>query len=142
MSALPIPIEPTVRPQRPLARPHVSPRRRRAVRPIARPRGLPKHQFKSLEKVMERTFIFCGFTIATFMVSSLVGHVMVEKSRREGLAALSRLREARKAESVLQERVYALSNVESVQAWALEHGFKAPEDAMKSRPESTLVARR
>ena len=95
-----------------------------------------------MERLTARALKFCCVAIATFMVSSLVGHVMVEKSRREGLAALSRLREARKAESVLQERVYALSNVESVQAWALEHGFKAPEDAMKSRPESTLVARR
>jgi len=76
------------------------------------------------------------------MVSSLVGHVMVEKSRHDGIAALSRLREASKAESVLQERVYSLANVEAVQAWAMQHGFVAPEDAIKVVSEKGFVAKR
>lgn len=142
MSALPLLEEaPVIRPQRPVQRPGVPPRRKRTSRPVVRPRSMPKQQVRKLEVLTERALLFCGVAVAVFMVSSLLGHVMVEKSRREGIAALSRLREASKAESLLQERVYAISNIESVQAWALQNGFVAPEDSMKSL-EKTLVARR
>lgn len=142
MSALPL-LEPTVRPQpqtRPAPRPRPTPRKRRVARPVVRRRPLAASKVRALEKLTERALLFCGVAIATFMVSSLVGHVMVEQSRREGLAALTRLREASKAENLLQERVSALSNVEAVEAWALQHGFRAPEDAIASKPETTHAA--
>ncbi len=143
MSALPLLEAPTItRPQRPFQRPGVSPRRKSVARPVARPRALPKQHVRALEIFTERALLFCGVAIATFMVSSLVGHVMVEKSRRDGIAALARVREASRAENLLQEHVYALANDQAVQAWAFQHGFVAPEDSIRIASEKTLVARR
>lgn len=103
---------------------------------------MSKARARAIEQAFERTLLFCGLAIATFMTSSLVGHVMVEQSRREGIAALGRMRAVKKSQSVLEEQVYALSNVESVQAWAMEHGYRAPEDVARPKPEKTLVALR
>ncbi len=141
MSALPL-LEPTVRPQGPVQRSGVAPQRRRQTPTVVRPRPMPRPQVRAIEVLAARALKFCCVAIATFMVSSLVGHVMVEKSRRDGLAALARLRDASKVESVLQEQVYALNNVEAVQAWALQHGFRAPEDALPTGPESTVATLR
>lgn len=62
----------------------------------------------------------------SFIASSLSGHVMVEKVRREGLRAGERAREARKAEAVLRQQVDALSSLGSVEDWAAAHNFVGP----------------
>ncbi len=69
-------------------------------------------------------FIFVGG--AAFFTSSLVGHVMVEKARREGIWARARAADARKEVSVLRARIDAATSLGAVEVWARSHGFEAP----------------
>lgn len=64
---------------------------------------------------------------STFFASSLVGHVMVEKARREGIWARERAGDARKSEALLRSRVDELTSLGAVEAWAHSHGFVAPD---------------
>jgi len=64
---------------------------------------------------------------STFFASSLAGHVMVEKARREGISARQRAGDARKAGALLRARVDALTSLGAVEAWANSHGFVAPD---------------
>lgn len=69
-------------------------------------------------------FVFIGG--ATFFASSLVGHVMVEKARREGIAAHTRAADARKEVGVLRARIDQATSLGAVEQWARSHGFEAP----------------
>lgn len=69
-------------------------------------------------------FVFVGG--ATFFASSLVGHVMVEKARREGIAAHARAADARKEVGVLRARIDEATSLGAVERWASSHGFVAP----------------
>ncbi len=139
MSALPL-IEPQIQPR------HRPAPVKRAPQPAQQPvirrkkKRMSKARSAAIQRACEQSAAFCLVAIATFMLSSLVGHVMVEKSRRDGIAALTRMRLAKKAESELSEQVYALSNGDAVQSWAAEHGYKAPEELIKHKPEKALVA--
>jgi hypothetical protein len=62
-----------------------------------------------------------------FFSSSLLGHVMVEKARREGISARARALDARKAETLLRSRIDGLTSLASVEGWAHAHGFVAPD---------------
>ena len=89
---------------------------------------MPRLRVRGVGQAIERGLLFSGVTIAVFMASSLAGHVAVEKTRRDSLMALSRLRDAKKAEGALQLQVDALTSMGAVQTWAFDHGFVAPED--------------
>jgi hypothetical protein len=81
--------------------------------------------------------LFIAVVLLTFFASSLAGHVAVEKARREGLRALERAKEARKAEVVLRNRVDLLTGIRSVETWSAANGF-AP--AVAAQQTKTLVA--
>ena len=85
-----------------------------------------------------------GFIIMaglTFMASSLLGQVMVEKARREGLRAAERSREARKVEAVLRQRIDYLGSLGTVEAWATSHNFVAPDGVIQPAQQVARVAR-
>lgn len=69
---------------------------------------------------------------ATYMVSSLAGHVMVETVRNEGTRYTERAVEARRSEAQLRSRINELTNLGTVESWAESHGFLAPGQAPAS----------
>jgi hypothetical protein len=87
-----------------------------------------------------RTALFAFVALGAFLCSSLAGHVMMEKARRDGLRAVDRSREAKKAESLLLQRVESLTSFAAIQEWALAHDFRPPEEAAPTVEERTLVA--
>lgn len=78
-------------------------------------------------RVLAAATVFVTVGGLTFFASSLLGHVMVEKARREGISARGRAMEARKAESTLRSRIDSLTSLGAVEAWAQAHGFVAPD---------------
>ncbi len=63
----------------------------------------------------------------TYLISSLSGQVMVEKARREGIAASARAAEARKVVDELSQRLASLRDLPAVEAWAKTHKFFLPD---------------
>lgn len=93
--------------------------------------------------VLSRAMMFACIALGTFLVSSMCGQVMVENSRREGLRAVSRLKEARKAESILRRRLDALTSLASIESWSKAHGYFPPDvlvQPQKKAEEATVVA--
>ena len=62
-----------------------------------------------------------------YLVGSLSGQVMVEKARREGIAASQRASEARKVVEELNHRLAALKDLPAVEGWAKTHNFFLPD---------------
>jgi hypothetical protein len=121
MSAVPVLTPPPSRPQQ---------RRRHRVttRPIpsVRARVHSERRSRVRSTVVAQTATFAVIVCMTFIASSLFGHVMVEKSRREGLRAAERARDARKSESILRQELEGITGLDTVDGWALAHGFVAP----------------
>jgi hypothetical protein len=118
------------------ATPRVEERRRhrhRSRRPNPRPIQKPQDRMAERAKAKRRSIAMAQATTfaiiagITFMASSLGGHVMVEKARREGLRAAERAREARKVEAVLRQKIDYMSSLSTVEAWATSHSFIAPD---------------
>ncbi len=141
MSAVPA-TRPTPTIERPQARPTVRTRpvstpelRTRPnpvpVRPVPRTRTQARTRPSVVPKMLARTLGLSVVALAAFSVSSLSGHVMVEKARGEGIRAAERARVARNAESGIRQRVDALTTEPSIEKWALANGFRAPDDVEK-----------
>jgi hypothetical protein len=92
------------------------------------------------EVVLARSTLFAVVALGTFLCSCLLGHVLMEKERREGLRARDRAVEARKAETLLRQRVEALKSPATIREWAFANGFRAPEEVPRPSLERNLVA--
>lgn len=79
-----------------------------------------------LSLVVVRFALIAG---VAYMASSLAGHVMVEGARNEGGRFADRAREARRTEAQLRSRINELTNLGTVETWAVSHGFLAPGQA-------------
>lgn len=71
--------------------------------------------------------LFVVVTILTFGASGLAGNMMLERARKSGEAARERLAGATGRETVLRQRLEAITNPRAIEEWALEHGFASPE---------------
>lgn len=65
--------------------------------------------------------------LGTFFVSSMVGQVALEKTRREGIRISARANEAARSESQLRDEILDLKQPSAVDAWAQENGYVPPE---------------
>jgi hypothetical protein len=114
-----------------------------ATRPIVQTRPslrvVTRSRADVMRAILTRCAVFGFVALATSAGTSLSGHVMVEKARRDGIRAAERAREARSAEAVLRQKVNNLTSLFSVQEWALTHGFQAP-DALNQPSRKNLVA--
>jgi len=95
--------------------------------------------------IATRAIVFGVICLFTYATSSLAGQVMVEKARRQGIAAKERAIEARRAEATIRERVDSLTSARSIEEWALAHGLQTPplptEEGTKPKGGRTLVAK-
>ena len=97
----------------------------------------------TIRQVLNWTLASTVICLATFGTSSLAGHVMVEKARRDGITAAKRLRAATAAQAVLTRQIENLSNDKEMNQWAIRNGFVAPELAPHSSgSQRVLVAQR
>ena len=122
MSAVPVLKPPVSKPQK---------RRRHRVtsRPVSRTRVQTRARSSTSSQgaTLALAATFAIIVCCAFIASSLLGNVMVEKARREGLRAAERARDARKAEAVLREQVDSLMSLAAVEDWATAHNFSAPD---------------
>lgn len=97
---------------------------------------------KTAIQVMTGMIAFSAITVLTFGASSLGGHVMVEKARRDGIRANQRLQAALSAQTTLTRQIEALSAEKDLIVWAKRNGFVAPQVAVKTSGKSrvTVVA--
>lgn len=113
-----------VRP-RPAARPEISVRVRIGTRRRSR--------IHPLALAVQKSFLFAVVAMVTFSVSSLVGNVLLEQARRDGLSASQRARAARSSESSVRRTLDRQSGVVPAQSWAAANGF-VPIDAKVQGP--------
>jgi hypothetical protein len=92
--------------------------------------------------VMARALAFSFIAGLSFLASSMGGQVMVEQARRDGISALGRSVEARRAESILRRKVESQASLSSIQSWAESNGFHAPEEMAGPSVRRSLVASR
>lgn len=102
--------------------------------PIGRPlkgrserREQARRRSEAWGNIANSAALFICIAGTVYLVSSMVGQVMVEKARREGIRAASRSIEAKKAESMIRRHVEALTSLSAVDEWASAHGFLAPD---------------
>ena len=131
MSAIPV-IEPIIE-QAPSVR---TPSRRPAPVVIELPRTrAPRQQVtriqtrKRTSNVISTAVSFATIAAVTFCSMSLVGQVMVEKARRDGIRASGRAREAASRVAELRTQVQDVMSPGAIEAWALQQGF-VPLDAL------------
>ena len=93
-------------------------------------------------QIVRSVLTFTLVALFVFGMSSLAGHVMVEKARREGIRAKQRLGSATTAQSVLAKQIEALSNDSDLEAWALRNGCVAPDGQFKPSLKNVVVASR
>jgi hypothetical protein len=98
---------------------------------IARPQ--PKANVMS--EVLSRSMVFAFFASAAFLGTTLGGHVMVEKARREGIRAVERSFAASRDATSLRQRVEVLTSEKSIEDWARLNGFVASDLAAKPSSE-------
>ncbi len=98
----------------------------------------------AVAQIVSGSVAFAAIAVVVFGASSLGGHVMVEKARRDGIRANQRLRAAMSAQTTLARQIEALSADKDLIVWAKRNGFVAPEVALKSSGNSrvTIVANR
>jgi hypothetical protein len=131
MSAIPV-IEPIIE-QAPSVR---TPSRRPAPVVIELPRTrVPRQQVariqtrKRTSNLVSTSACFVAVSAITFCSLSLVGQVMVEKARRDGIRASARARAAANQVAELRGNIQALVSAGGIEAWAIEQGF-IPVDAL------------
>lgn len=81
---------------------------------------------------------FAGLTYVFYSVASLAGSVLAEQARRDGLNASARANAATHEQTFLERRLDQLRSLSSIDRWAAQNGFEAPDRA----PHSSLVASR
>ncbi|MBC8066079.1 MAG: hypothetical protein H7Y17_14700 [Chlorobia bacterium] len=119
----------------PITRPHIDTRPRLRVATGTRP--------SVASQFMNGALGFLAVAVVTFGASSLSGHVMVEKARRDGIHAGQRLKAAKAAQTVLSVKIAEISSSNELVVWAKRNGFVAPDVAPKpSRKNGVIVASR
>lgn len=73
--------------------------------------------------VLNLTVLYACVAIATFVLSSLVGHVLFETTRQRGIEAKHRAQRAARQEVVLKRNIAMLTAPARVEMWAQERGF-------------------
>jgi len=147
MSALPV-IEPFVEPApRTRTAPRTLPRLPEPIiieLPIKRTqrgRVKPSETQKHVSTVLGQIVGFCIVTGLAYAAFSLVGQVMVEKARRDGIHAMTRAQAASRDIAELRASVQDLSSSRSISDWAAANGFIPIESAPKVTGVSQLVAK-
>ena len=118
--------------------------------PVARPQIVTRPNLRvvrgtrtnSATSVMQGVLAFAVLTSLIFASSSLAGHVMVEKVRRDGIRANLRLQSAVSAKSVLVRQIEALKDTGALERWAIQSGMIAPEVQTQPSVKSSVVASR
>lgn len=142
MSALPV-IEPFVE-SAPVARP--LPRLPEPIiieLPRTRTRRQPVRKVKTQKRASAIIGHAVGFVLVTgitFSSLSLVGQVMVEKARRDGIRASQRALTASREIATLREEVQDLSSSQSINDWATANGFVPTDAAPKAAGVNQVVA--
>jgi hypothetical protein len=133
----------------PVYRPEIRTKPEPQARPVSQPKATParkpsaKAQARAVRaEIKRRVLHFSLVAFAAFMVSSLVGNVMLESVRRSGIAAASRTREAIGMKSALQRQVAAVANMRSAEEWAQANGFVAADSPAVPSSQRTYVASR
>lgn len=84
-------------------------------------------RYRARPSVVSQAAAFLLIMGFSYMAFSVVGQVMLESQRRQGIEAALSAREARRMEVVLKERVDAVTSLTSVHQWAASRGFVAPD---------------
>ena len=142
MSALPV-IEPVVEPS-PISRPLP---RLPAPIIIELPRTKIQRQPVRRVKAQRRVSALVGQTVSFVVVAgiafstfSLMGQVMVEKARRDGIRASERALSASRDIAALRQDVQDLSSSQSIDDWATSNGFVPTDSAPKTPGVTQIVA--
>lgn len=106
------------------------------------PRAVPSARRRTKAKgsvVMVNAIGLVVLAYFSFVASSLLGQVALEKARRAGIEARDRTRYARNQEAVLRARIENLQSLRAIDQWARLHGFIAPDQqsAVLSNKEGT-----
>jgi hypothetical protein len=91
--------------------------------------------------IFTKCLVFGVIMGASYTASSFFGQVLLEGARQQKMQAIARAHEAKQAEQVLTARLNQVMSIEGIEAWALAHGFQAP-DAQRGSKVVGLVARR
>ena len=125
----------------PSARPAVQPRPRVEESPLPADSAGIRARKRARETVFEYTVVYAiGFVLLAgivFMTSSLLGHTMLEKARRDTIQSKARLAVAGKAVAVLNDQVDGLSTDANVEKFALANSFMSQEEAEKGNGTAT-----
>ena len=143
MSALPV-IEPVVEPS-PISRP--LPRLPAPIiieLPRTKIQRQPIRRVKTQKRVSALVAQSASFVVVTgivFSTFSLMGQVMVEKARRDGIRASERARSASRDIAALRQDVQNLSSSQSIDDWATSNGFVPTDAAPKASGVTQNVTR-
>ncbi len=75
------------------------------------------------KEVLDLSVLFACVAIATFVFSTLVGHVLFEMTRQRGIEAKQRAERVARQEVVLKRNLALLTAPQRVETWAQERGF-------------------
>lgn len=114
----------------------------RSIDVRTRTKRTAKSRSKSASLLASRMLVFSVVAFCTYLASSMAGQVMVEKARRDGIAAQRRATDAKRTEGGLRSRINELTGFTAMDTWALGHGFVAPDRPSLPSQEVTRVAQR
>lgn len=109
-----------------------SPRLEPRLQPMPRavPRSRPQTSVRPLiDFLTDATSLACAMSVLvglTYLSVSLAGQVMVEQTRREGIRASVRAREAHHAGAILKRQIEAMTSPKSVADFAAAYQFEIP----------------
>lgn len=127
----------------PSARPAIRPRQRTRTHesPISVDSPSIRARKRSRDTVFEYSVVYTiGFVLlaaTVFMTSSLVGHMMLEKARRDTIQSKARLAVASKAVAVLNDQVDGMSTDANIEKFALSNSFVPQEEAEQGNGQAT-----
>ena len=87
-----------------------------------------------------KCMMFCGVFASAYVVSTLSGHYLVEKSRNLSNEATMRASIAVQAEREVQRRLDVLTSASSIEDWALSHSFRRTDGLGQTSKVVNLVA--
>jgi hypothetical protein len=131
MSAMPV-LEPAVEPTLTAARTIYL--NDTATVPVVVPRRRARSKTKTVDlaALLGASVSFIIIAGLTCFAASLIGNVMVEKARRDGIRSMERARFAARESAALREQVQALTSPKAIDDWAKANGFVAA--GFDSRP--------
>ena len=123
---------------RPSSRTQPTARVRTTPRPVLKGRSEARRKARAKQSALEHVIVAAmGFILLVgfvFMVSSLMGNVMLEKASRDTRQDMRRLDAAGKAVAVLSDEVDGLSQSAALEKWAQNHDFYNPQAQMAIPP--------